>query len=152
VIYFAYSYKLDVLIWTLLWLFTISCAYFLRTSRYGLAKDLSMAVGTMAELMAAWKIGGSASEVGWTWVRKIVCWVFFTVSIQDYRDVPGDRASGRRTIPILFGDIPGQYSQPLHFIILFNNICRFLHIARIYNSTGLLMFQVCYTALWWKVY
>lgn len=56
---------------------------------------------------------------------KIIYWVFFTVAIQDYRDVPGDRASGRHTIPILFRDIPGQYSQLLHSVILFNSLYPF---------------------------
>ncbi|KAJ5793292.1 uncharacterized protein N7503_009270 [Penicillium pulvis] len=70
--------------------------------------------------MACWELGGSKSEFGWPWVKIIATWVFFTAPIQDFRDVPGDKASGRRTTPMLLGDIP----------------------ARIYTSCNLVLFEV----------
>ncbi|KAJ5228109.1 hypothetical protein N7489_008817 [Penicillium chrysogenum] len=102
VVYLAYTYILNIHKWSVLWIFTVLCACFLRTSRFGPTKDLSMVLGTIAELMASWKIGGSSPEVGWSWVKKIIWWVF-TVAVQDYRDVPGDLASGRRTIRFYSG-------------------------------------------------
>lgn len=106
--YLVYSHHVQVLSWSLLWVLTIFSSYVLHTAKFGPAKDLSMSLGTAAQLMAAWKLGGSPSELGWDWVRTVCIWVYFTVSIQDFRDVPGDRACGRRTTPILLGDTLGR--------------------------------------------
>lgn len=103
-----YSYILNVHIWTMVWIFTVFSSYMLHTAKFGPTKDLSMALGTVAQLMACWELGGSNIELGWTWVKIIATWVFFTGSIQDFRDVPGDKACGRRTTPMLLGDIPGM--------------------------------------------
>jgi 4-hydroxybenzoate polyprenyltransferase len=102
-----YSHFLDVHKWALLWIFTVFISYFLRAANFGPFKDLSIAIGVAAQLMASWEIGGSDFEVGWSWTKIIITWVFFTVAIQDFRDVPGDRACGRSTTPILLGDILG---------------------------------------------
>jgi len=107
-VWIIYSYFLDVHEWTLLWVVTVYISYALHAAKFGPAKDLSMALGTIAQLMACWEIGGSDIEVGWSWVKIIALWVFFTVAIQDFRDVPGDRACGRWTMPILLGDVLGM--------------------------------------------
>jgi hypothetical protein len=38
-------------------------------------------------------------------------WTFFTIPLQDLRDTPGDLAAGRRTTPILLGDILGMFGS-----------------------------------------
>ncbi|KAJ5111652.1 hypothetical protein N7532_002187 [Penicillium argentinense] len=121
-VWLMYSYFLGIHQWTLGWVFTVFISYPLHTARFGPAKDLSMALGTVAQLMACWEIGGSGVEVGWNWVKIISIWVFFTVSIQDFRDVPGDRACGRWTTPMLLGDAA----------------------ARIYTSAALSVFAVSF--------
>ncbi|KAK2606459.1 hypothetical protein QQS21_003152 [Conoideocrella luteorostrata] len=122
--YILYSYYTHVLQWSLLWIITIFSSYMLHTSKFGPTKDLSMSLGTVAQLMAAWELGGSPSDRGQDWVKTVSIGVFFTVSIQDFRDVPGDLASGRLTMPILLGD-------PL---------------GRTYAVLGLIIFQPCPTA------
>lgn len=106
--YVVCSYAFGVLQWSVLWIFTIFCSYYLHTARFGPTKDFAQVTGTIAQLMASWHIGGADPEVGWVWVKLIAVWVFGTVAIQDFRDVPGDLASSRRTMPILLGDIPGK--------------------------------------------
>ncbi|KAH6654822.1 UbiA prenyltransferase family-domain-containing protein [Truncatella angustata] len=39
-----------------------------------------------------------------TWMLIIGCAIVTTVHVQDFRDVAGDKASGRQTIPIVIGD------------------------------------------------
>ncbi|PYH28274.1 UbiA family prenyltransferase [Aspergillus neoniger CBS 115656] len=114
------SYILDVYIWSLLWIAVLVSHYLLRASRIGPAKDLCIVLGVTSQLMACWKLGGSDMREGWRWVKLIILWIFFTVPIQDFRDVPGDLAAGRRTTPILLGDFP----------------------ARIYTSMGLVTTEV----------
>ncbi|GLA75078.1 hypothetical protein AtubIFM55763_006340 [Aspergillus tubingensis] len=103
------SYSLDLYIWSLLWIVVVIFLYILHASRIGPAKDFCMVLGTLSQLMACWKLGGSDSvDSAWRWVVPIMVWVFFTIPIQDFRDVPGDLASGRKTTPILLGDVPGM--------------------------------------------
>ncbi|KAF2969137.1 hypothetical protein GQX73_g4388 [Xylaria multiplex] len=127
-LWLAYSYALGTLLWTFLWLATILCFWKYSTglSDFGPTKDLSNAVGLIAQLMAAWHIGGSDPIISWHWVKVLFIWMYPTIGIQDLRDVPGDRAVGRRTTVILLGDI----------------------LARIYHSLGLIVFGYIYIFQW----
>ncbi|KAI0459293.1 UbiA prenyltransferase family [Xylaria acuta] len=124
----AYSYALGTQVWALLWLATIvaSWKYSIGLSDFGPTKDLSVVIGLVAQLMAAWHIGGSDPTVSWRWVKVLAVWMYPTIGIQDIRDVPGDLAVGRRTTVILLGDIP----------------------ARIYHSVGLVVFGYIYIFQW----
>ncbi|KAI0468920.1 UbiA prenyltransferase family [Xylaria cf. heliscus] len=128
VAWLAYSYVLGTQVWSLLWLITIfaSWNYSIGLSDFGPTKDLSIVIGLIAQLMAAWHIGGSDPMVSWHWVKVLGVWMYPTIGIQDIRDVPGDLAVGRRTTVILLGDI----------------------IARIYHAVGLLVFGYIYIFDW----
>ncbi|QKX60398.1 uncharacterized protein TRUGW13939_07543 [Talaromyces rugulosus] len=105
-LYVGYGSYLDVGIWTFMWV-AISVAHnFLRLGDFGPTKDLCVGIGSIAQLTAAWTIGGSPHEIGWTWIKIIAIYVVFPISLQDLRDVPGDVATGRYTTPILMGDMP----------------------------------------------
>lgn len=133
-----YSYFLNIHRWMLLWVITVFASYSLHTANFGPTKDLSMVLGTTVQLMACWELGGSNIEVGWSWVRMIGAWVFFTAPIKDFRDVPGDKASGRRTTPILLGDTLGM-SVSIWKLILLSDI---KIQARVYTSCSLIVFEV----------
>ncbi|PMD35335.1 hypothetical protein L207DRAFT_587645 [Hyaloscypha variabilis F] len=104
-IYLLYSYVLGVEKWTVLWILTTIAHNFLGFSNFGPTKDGCMGAGCIAQLMAAWAIGGSTSEMGWAWTKFITVYMCWPIPLQDLRDVPGDLAQGRRTTPILMGDI-----------------------------------------------
>ena len=103
---------MDVQKWTLLWVATTIGHYQLGLSNFGFTKDFCMSSGTVVQLMAAWQLGGSDLEVGWSWVKIVVLEIFCSVGIQDFRDVPGDLATRRRTTPIFLGDLPGKPLYP----------------------------------------
>ena len=46
----------------------------------------------------------------WCWFSVIGAVVFSTVQMQDLQDQEGDRARGRKTVPIVFGDTVGRWS------------------------------------------
>ncbi|KAI1189439.1 hypothetical protein F5B17DRAFT_438896 [Nemania serpens] len=103
-----------------------SWKYTANLSNFGPTKDLSITVGAVAQLIAAWHIGGSDPIVGWHWVKVLAAWMYPTIGIQDIRDVPGDLAVGRRTTVILLGDIT----------------------ARVYHSVGLVVFGYIFVFCW----
>lgn len=118
-VYFTYSYFLNVHTWAIVWILTVYSAYFLHLAKIGPGKDLYITIGTVAQLVASWKLGGSDVETIWSWVEMLAYWTFFTIPLQDLRDVPGDLAAGRRTTPIILGDILGTFafSQPSFFFL-----------------------------------
>jgi len=107
-VYFAYSSYLGVERWTILWILTTIAHNFLGFSNFGPTKDGCMGAGCIAQLMAAWTIGGAPSDMGWQWVKYITLYMSWPIPLQDLRDVPGDKAQGRKTTPILMGDLPGK--------------------------------------------
>ncbi|KAI0411496.1 hypothetical protein F5X98DRAFT_383556 [Xylaria grammica] len=122
-VWFAYSYALGVHLWTLLWFATFFAAWNLGLSGFGPTKDLSISLGTIAQLMAAGHIGGLNALLTWHWVKVLIAWMFTTIGIQDLRDVPGDLAIGRRTTVILLGDVSG-----MTLILASNHIVFFQYI------------------------
>ena len=113
-LYLLYSYILGVEKWTVLWILTTIAHNFLGFSNFGPTKDGCMGSGCIAQLMAAWAIGGSPPAMGWSWTKFITVYMCWPIPLQDLRDVPGDLAQGRRTTPILMGDIPCRHPPPSH--------------------------------------
>ncbi|KAJ5973692.1 hypothetical protein N7481_010902 [Penicillium waksmanii] len=110
-IWLIYSHFLGVKKWAAAWIAVVFIHYVLRAARFGPLKDLCMTAGIVVQLMACWEIGGSDAEVGWSWVKLMGMWSVPTVPIQDFRDVPGDSTCGRRTTPILLGNITGIFGS-----------------------------------------
>lgn len=107
-LYMLYSYLLGVEKWMLLWILTTIAHNFIGFSNFGPTKDGCMGAGCIAQLMAAWAIGGSSPQMGWAWTKFITVYMCWPIPLQDLRDVPGDLAQGRRTTPILMGDMPSR--------------------------------------------
>ncbi|OOF98455.1 hypothetical protein ASPCADRAFT_205674 [Aspergillus carbonarius ITEM 5010] len=106
--YLALGHALGVSEWALLWIVTTIAHNPLGFSNFGPTKDLCMGLGCIAQLKAAWAIGGSPPDMGWEWIKVITLYMLWPIPLQDLRDVPGDLAAGRRTTPILLGDLPAR--------------------------------------------
>ncbi|PWY67635.1 hypothetical protein BO94DRAFT_478734 [Aspergillus sclerotioniger CBS 115572] len=107
-LYLGFGHVLGVSEWALLWILTTIAHNPLGFSNFGPTKDLCMGLGCIAQLKAAWAIGGSPPDMGWEWIKVITLYMLWPIPLQDLRDVPGDLAAGRRTTPILLGDFPAR--------------------------------------------
>lgn len=105
-LYFFYGCYLGVGIWSAMWIAIAFAHNFLYFGDFGPTKDMCIGLGCVAQLTAAWLIGGSPYDVGWDWIKIIALYTLFPIPLQDLRDVPGDLAAGRLTTPILMGDLP----------------------------------------------
>jgi 4-hydroxybenzoate polyprenyltransferase len=136
-LYLAYSYTLGVEKPTMLWIATTIAHNFLGFANFGPTKDGCMGAGCIAQLTAAWAIGGSPAEMGWEWIKYITLYMLWPIPLQDLRDVPGDKAVGRLTTPILMGDTICKDFSVLSMGFYADNFQ-----ARIYISAGIIVSQV----------
>ncbi|KAH8691635.1 UbiA prenyltransferase family-domain-containing protein [Talaromyces proteolyticus] len=105
-LYVGYGTYLGVGTWSFMWVLIAFSHNFLNLGDFGPTKDLCVGIGCVAQLTAAWLVGGSPYDIGWSWIKVIAMYVVLPISVQDLRDVPGDLAIGRRTMPIILGDLP----------------------------------------------
>lgn len=134
-LYLAYSHLLGVEKWSLLWAATTYAHNFLAFADFGPTKDACMGAGAIAQLMAAWAIGGADPQMGWAWTKVIAVYMSWPIPLQDLRDVPGDRKTGRRTTPIILGDTMGVYSA------LYGLEVDMYCTARVHITAGILVSQ-----------
>ncbi|MDI3288484.1 UbiA family prenyltransferase [Polyangium sp. 15x6] len=73
-------------------------------ARNWVVKNLCMSLGILVQLAAAWQMVTPLSPLAWRWILLPAAAIFPLVSVQDLRDMDGDRASGRRTFPLVFGE------------------------------------------------
>jgi 4-hydroxybenzoate polyprenyltransferase len=101
---------------TLVW---ILAAIFLSFTSYGshwIGKNIiGMTIGTWSLLVGAWRtIGPTTPEID-RQIFYISMWSGLLTQIQDLRDIKGDIAVGRRTLPIAFGDESSRWLIVLAF-------------------------------------
>lgn len=81
-------------------------------------KDLVMAIGLTAQLAAAWQMVRPITSSAWVWLLLPALVMLTHVSLQDMRDIAGDRANRRRTFPIIFGERPSRIFLAVSFALL----------------------------------
>ncbi|MCS6881395.1 MAG: UbiA family prenyltransferase [Oscillochloridaceae bacterium] len=121
------GWRLGVLEWALLWQTVLTLHNQGGWSRHYATKNLAMVLGAIAQLAAAWQMVRPLTPTAWDWILVLALPLLTHVSLQDLRDVAGDRAVGRRTLPIVFGEWPSRLflagafaALPLatHFVLL----------------------------------
>lgn len=95
---------LGVLEWTLLWQVCIIAHNFGGLAKHWIGKNLIMGIGQIAQLGAAWQLITPLTSITWRWILLIAIVSIPLVALQDLRDIDGDRATGRNTFPIAFGE------------------------------------------------
>jgi 4-hydroxybenzoate polyprenyltransferase len=103
VLFPALGAALGVAGWALLWQVCFCLYNFGGFARHWATKSLIMGVGLVAQLGAAWAIVGPVPELAWRFIAGLSVVAVVFCNIQDLRDVDGDRALDRRTLPIVYG-------------------------------------------------
>ncbi|NWF80201.1 MAG: UbiA family prenyltransferase [Chloroflexi bacterium] len=112
------GWHLGVLEWTLLWQVALVLHNLGSWSRHYATKNLVMTLGSVAQLAAAWQMVRPITPTVWAWILVPALTLLTHVSLQDMRDIAGDRLVGRRTFPIVFGEWPGRLFLALAFALL----------------------------------
>ncbi|PVH67960.1 hypothetical protein DL98DRAFT_634997 [Cadophora sp. DSE1049] len=69
-----------------------------------LINALALTSFSLGATRVALENGGELNEKGYEWLLLTGAMIFFTISIQDLRDVEGDAATGRKSLPLVYGD------------------------------------------------
>jgi 4-hydroxybenzoate polyprenyltransferase len=107
-----------VLEWAVLWGGVVVLHNYGGWAKHWFTKNLSMLLGVVAELAAAWEIVTPLTPVAWRWIGVLAIAVFSLASLQDLRDIEGDRANRRRTLPLVIGVDPTRWVLGAGFAIL----------------------------------
>lgn len=104
--------------WMLLWLVVTVLHNFGRWAKQWFTKNLSMGLGIVAQLGAAWELVRPLTPTAWQWAVVIGAAILVLVPVQDLRDMEGDRAAGRRTLPLVIGARTSRILLALGFGLL----------------------------------
>ncbi|GAB3953518.1 UbiA family prenyltransferase [Streptomyces sparsus] len=140
ILYLLLGWSLGLLPWTLLWLAVVVAYNFAGWDRYWWIKNEYPPTGYLVQSVAAWQIGGTLTAHAWTWIILGVCY-WQLVFIQDLRDVAGDRAMARATLPVLIGDTAVRILGCLG-LTLFTFVTWWITTSQI-SSIWLILFTTC---------
>lgn len=117
-VFSALGWWLDVLEWTLVWQGASMLHNFAGWSRHWIGKHLVMGVGVVAGLVPAWEFSAPLTVDAARWIVFLACAIMLLIATQDLRDTAGDRAIGRRTLPIVLGDWATRLMLGVGFALL----------------------------------
>jgi 4-hydroxybenzoate polyprenyltransferase len=118
IIFTMAGWWLGVLAWTLLWQVAIILHNFCGLAKHWFGKHLLMAVGVICGLAPAWELVAPLTPDAARWILCLACIILPLIATQDLRDTAGDRAIGRRTVPIVFGELPTRIMLCCCFTLL----------------------------------
>ncbi|KAG0150250.1 hypothetical protein CROQUDRAFT_652683 [Cronartium quercuum f. sp. fusiforme G11] len=120
-------------------IFTTFCQY-MYNDLAGADEHWAIRALLNAVILGGWNLGCSrilTRDLGLTLNTKIYQWlqisslaIFSTVHLADFRDQDGDQKTGRRTIPIEWGDGPARYITSL-VVLIWSLICPVYWSARL---------------------
>jgi len=95
---------------TICWVFTVAFLCLTSAGNHWFGKNcVAMTTGTWALLSASWKAIALVTPKSERYVLAVAIWAGLMTHIQDLRDIKGDAAVGRKTMPLVFGDGASRY-------------------------------------------
>ncbi|MGE7386293.1 UbiA family prenyltransferase [Streptomyces sp. NPDC004126] len=95
---------LGVWAWALAWEAVTVLHNLAGGARRWLVKDFVIGAGALLMLGPAWQIAAPLSADTWRWMLTLAAVIFLLIPLQDLRDLAGDTAAGRTTLPIAHGE------------------------------------------------
>ncbi|TDL26293.1 hypothetical protein BD410DRAFT_576058 [Rickenella mellea] len=98
-------YEPSLLPETICWVLTVAFLCLTSAGSHWFGKICAaMTTGGWALLSGSWKAIAPATPKSNAYVCAVALWAGLTAHIQDLRDIRGDTAVGRKTLPVVFGD------------------------------------------------
>jgi 4-hydroxybenzoate polyprenyltransferase len=112
----SFAYFTGTLLWALTW--QIGCVIYdyLGGSKHWYLKTFLGGIGVTSEVGAAWQlVEPTIPLVVWRWIGVIGLYLITLMAVQDLRDMAGDRAVGRRTMPLVFGETRSRWVMAIGY-------------------------------------
>jgi 4-hydroxybenzoate polyprenyltransferase len=108
---------------------------------------IALSVGTWALLNPVWKLVTPATPGSTRFIYCLSAWASLGANIQDLRDIKGDMAIGRRTLPIVYGN------KQSRFLLTFVLLPPALLSLWLGNIIQLAPITLCaaHVIVWWRV-
>jgi len=136
--------------WAIAWQ-ALVVIYNLKLDKHWASKNLIFIVlGTVFMLEAAWTLVTNVDVPTrkWIWVVSISCG--FPLNLQDFRDIVGDAATGRITLPIQIGETPARIVTAVAIVIQCFALAYFLPESN--GQIGMAYYGALTLLLIWVVY
>lgn len=109
-VFLAVGAWFGVFVWALGWVILTVLCCFGGWDRHWFSKNwVVMTLGVLVELAAAWELVTPLTPSAWRWVLVLSGTIGVTSILQDIRDITGDRAVGRRTLPVVVGESASRW-------------------------------------------
>lgn len=110
------AWRLGVLKWAIFWQVCIILYEYFHLSKHWVTKNILAGLANISVIIASWEMVAPISPIVWSWVEVLgLAWITL-ISIQDFRDMEGDQAVGRSTLPLAFGEIPSRILVSFGFL------------------------------------
>jgi 4-hydroxybenzoate polyprenyltransferase len=101
----SFAYATGTLLWALIWQIGCLIYDYCGGSKHWYLKTFLGGIGVTSEVGAAWQlVEPTVPMLVWRWIGVIGLYLITLMAVQDLRDMAGDRAVGRRTMPLVFGE------------------------------------------------
>lgn len=116
---FAYLVKPELLVWVFLWQLIVITYNFGGLDKHWFCKNMVfVSSGAIVLLCPAWNMVQPLSAESLRWVLFVSIAFGITLNLQDLRDIAGDKATGRRTLPIAIGQRSARWICALLIAVL----------------------------------
>jgi 4-hydroxybenzoate polyprenyltransferase len=117
-VFLAVGAWFGVFVWALAWAILTVLVCFCGWDRHWFTKNVVvMTLGVLVELAATWELVTPLTPSGWRWVLVLSGTIGVTSILQDMRDEAGDRAVGRRTLPVAIGENATRWAMATLFAL-----------------------------------
>jgi 4-hydroxybenzoate polyprenyltransferase len=104
------------LLWALTWQIGCLIYDYAGGAKHWYGKTLLGGIGVTSEIGAAWQlVEPTMPAMVWRWIAVIGLYLITLMAVQDFRDMAGDRAVGRRTMPLVFGESRSRWAIALGY-------------------------------------
>ena len=138
-----------VLFWACMWLFVQILHNYAKWSWHWLGKNALMGVGVFVELAAAWQLVAPLNPTVLGWITTLSIVLFVVVAVQDLRDIPGDHAVGRRTMPIALGEMNTRWFLSVALGLIPTTICavyvQYIDLSILAYAHWVVMVLLCFS-------
>jgi 4-hydroxybenzoate polyprenyltransferase len=105
VLFSSFAYATGTLGWALTWQIGCILYEYFGGANHWYFKTFLGGIGVTSEIGAAWQLAQpEIPAIAWHWIGVIGLYLITLMSVQDFRDMAGDRVLGRKTMPLLWGE------------------------------------------------